>query len=87
MILERLVDEDVRRRQSRTLTDEHERRAAALARRPGTEHRRRRLAQGLGTALADLPREAARTVARPLPGGPATWDDLAARAMFECPRD
>jgi hypothetical protein len=37
--------------------------------------------------LADLPCEAARTVAWPLPGGPAAWDDLAARAMFECPRD
>jgi hypothetical protein len=46
-----------------------------------------RLAQGLGTVLADLPCEAARTVAWPLPGGPAAWDDLAARAMFECPRD
>jgi hypothetical protein len=26
-------------------------------------------------------------VAWPRPGGPAAWDDLAARAMFECPRD
>ncbi|MFF5517656.1 hypothetical protein [Streptomyces coeruleorubidus] len=55
VILERLVDADVRRRQLRTLTDEHERSAAALARRPGTERQRRRLAQGIGTA----------------PGGPA----------------
>jgi hypothetical protein len=30
-----------------------------------------RLAQGLGTVLADLPCEAARTVAWPRPGGPA----------------
>lgn len=87
VILERVVDEDVRRRQSRTLIDEHERSAAALARRPGTEHQRRRLAQGLGAALADLPCETARTVAWPLPGGPDTWDDLAARTVFECPRD
>ncbi|MDQ1020073.1 hypothetical protein [Streptomyces afghaniensis] len=87
VVLARAVDDGVWRRQLRTLTDEHERRTAEPARRPGTEALRHRLAQGLGTALADLPYEAARTVAWPLPGGPAAWDDLAARAMFECPRD
>ncbi|MFI6853318.1 hypothetical protein [Streptomyces sp. NPDC050416] len=84
VVLARPVDDDVWRR-LRNLTDEYERRTAAPARRPGAADHR--LAEGLGTALADPPCETARTVARPLPGGTAAWDDLAARAMFECPRD
>ncbi|WP_167414120.1 hypothetical protein [Streptomyces carpinensis] len=38
-------------------------------------------------AVAALPDEENHTPTRPLTGGRAAWDALAARLMFECPRD
>ncbi|MDT9700097.1 hypothetical protein [Streptomyces sp. P17] len=37
--------------------------------------------------IASLPYGVGPTRFWSLPGTPATWDDLAARVMFQCPRD
>ncbi|WP_406445969.1 hypothetical protein OHB14_43195 [Streptomyces sp. NBC_01613] len=78
------------RRAAEVVTEEHEHRLERLAGRPadsGTERQRATLEGVHADMIASLPYGVGPTRFLPLPGGPATWDDLAARAMFECPRD
>ena len=67
------------------LTEAHAQHARDLADRP--TRRLNTLERGFGDALASLPPDPAPPPAWSLPGGAPAWDDLAARAMFECPRD
>ncbi|MFF4254881.1 hypothetical protein ACFY1L_27105 [Streptomyces sp. NPDC001663] len=86
-----LVQDDEKWRQTADeITESHEQRMARLAARPAhanLERQRAALEQGYADVMSWLPYEEAYTDSWPLPGGPVTWDDLAARAMFECPRD
>ncbi|MFJ9628359.1 hypothetical protein ACIRU8_11765 [Streptomyces sp. NPDC101175] len=52
-----------------------------------TDRRRAALERAYADTLSTLPYDGAPTPTWPLPGGAPAWDDLAARAMFECPRD
>lgn len=54
---------------------------------PGAERQQAAMAWACAETLASLPYGAPPTRFSPLPGGAPTWDDLAARAMFQCPRD
>ncbi|MFC8097634.1 hypothetical protein [Streptomyces sp. NPDC057363] len=79
VVLTRVLDEDVWRRQPDECVEEHLRRTAAPTpgpRRPATD-------QALAATLADLPYDPARTVSWPLPGGPTAWDALAAHAVLD----
>ncbi|MFI6661747.1 hypothetical protein ACIBL8_40220 [Streptomyces sp. NPDC050523] len=72
------------------VTEGHGRRMAGLARRPagpGTGRQRATLERAYADTLATLPYSAGPTRFLPLPGGPAAWDVLAARAVFQCPGD
>ncbi|MFE7165827.1 hypothetical protein [Streptomyces sp. NPDC057616] len=88
--LTRLVDEEQWRRDVAEVAEGHEWRMAGLARRPagpGVDRRRRTLERAYGDTLATLPYIAGAIRFLPLPGGPAAWDALAARAVFQCPGD
>lgn len=85
-----VVDEEQWRRDVAEVTEGHGQRMAGLARRPagpGTDRQRRTLERMYGSTLATLPYTADATRSLPLPGGPAAWDALAARAVFQCPGD
>ncbi|MFE9018451.1 hypothetical protein ACFYNL_07745 [Streptomyces sp. NPDC007808] len=87
--LARAPDERHWRREAAELTDAHERRLERLA--DCGPHDglvpRRALERGYADAIAELPYDEAATPSWPLSGGAPTWDDLAARAMFQCTRD
>ncbi|MEU6139113.1 hypothetical protein ABZ848_01995 [Streptomyces sp. NPDC047081] len=67
------------------LAASHGERPARLS--PGRARQRAALEAGYADTMAWLPYEETHTDLWPFPGTPATWEDLAARAMFECPRD
>ncbi|MDV9170599.1 hypothetical protein R6V09_10690 [Streptomyces sp. W16] len=88
--LRRVPDETDWRRTADEITEAHEQRMERLAARPthpGLAHQRATLDRAFGDTLSALPYDSAPTATWPLPGGAPAWDDLAARAMFECPRD
>ncbi|MEU6259822.1 hypothetical protein [Streptomyces sp. NPDC047043] len=90
VVLVRVQDDERWRETAGEITESHEQRMARLAARPAhadLERQRAALEQGYADVMSWLAYEEAHTDSWPLPGGPATWDDLAARAMFECPRD
>ncbi|WP_159042603.1 hypothetical protein [Streptomyces curacoi] len=72
------------------MTEAHEERMRTLMSRPahpGLARQRAALERGYAEAVSSLPYEVRHTSTWPIPGGASAWDDLAARAMFECPRD
>ncbi|WSX17921.1 hypothetical protein OG496_18995 [Streptomyces sp. NBC_00988] len=90
LVLYRVPDDETWRRTADELTEGHEQRmellTAGLAD-TDVERRRAVLETAYEDTLSSLPYDEAPTLTWPLPGGAATWDDLAARAVFECPRD
>jgi hypothetical protein len=54
---------------------------------PGVERERATIDRAYGDVVSSLPYEDGLTLSWPLSGGPAAWDDLAARVMFECRSD
>ncbi|MGW2572974.1 hypothetical protein [Streptomyces sp. NPDC001537] len=88
--LSRVPDEEDWRRVADEVTEGHEHRMAQLADHPAgpaADRRRATLERAYADTLATLPYGVGPTPFLPLSGGPATWEDLAARAMFQCPRD
>ncbi|MFI6032813.1 hypothetical protein ACIBBD_01265 [Streptomyces sp. NPDC051315] len=88
--LTRVADEGTWRRTAAEITEAHERAMRRPAGRPGDPDlvpHRAALERGYADVLSCLPYDAAGTATWPLPGGAPAWDDLAARAMFQCPRD
>lgn len=88
--LSQVPDEAEWRRVAAEVTQGHEHRLEQLAARPdgvGVARQRATLEQAYADNLATLPYGVGPTPFLPLSGGPATWEDLAARAMFQCPRD
>jgi hypothetical protein len=88
--LARVCDEEVWRRTAAEVTEGHERtmrRLAAGPAHPDLAHRRAALERGYADALSSLPYDETGTESWPLAGGAAAWDALAARTMFQCPRD
>ncbi|AOR34691.1 hypothetical protein BFF78_29840 [Streptomyces fodineus] len=90
VVLTRLRDEELWRRDAEEMTEGHRRRMERLAARPatpGTERQRAAMEQGYGRALADLPYEPSGIRTWPLPGGAPAWRALARAAMFQFPGD
>ena len=90
VVLARVQDDEKWRRTADEITEAHAQEMARVAARPahaGLTHQRATLERGYADVMSWLPYEEACTDSRPLPGGSVTWDDLAGRAMFECPRD
>ncbi|WP_406168114.1 hypothetical protein [Streptomyces sp. NBC_00996] len=89
VVLARAPDEDDWRRTADEVTAGHEQRMERLRARSGSgvERQRAVLERAYGDVMSTLPYEHGRTRSWPLPGGPAAWDALAARVMFECRSD
>jgi hypothetical protein len=93
IVLYRVPDDETWRRTADELTEDHEQRTELLlagrATTTGTDAERRRavLETAYEDTMSSLPYDEAPTLTWPLPGGAPAWDDLAARAVFECPRD
>ncbi|MFG2358572.1 hypothetical protein [Streptomyces sp. NPDC048521] len=90
VVLTRLRDEELWRRDAEAVTEGHRQHMEHLATRPATpatERRRAALERGYGDALADLPYEPSGMCSWPLPGGAPAWDALAQAAMLQCPGD
>nr|WP_289915303.1 hypothetical protein [Streptomyces sp. S.PB5]MDN3020646.1 hypothetical protein [Streptomyces sp. S.PB5] len=87
LLLTQVPDENDWRRAADEMAEGHERRLRGPAHGPGVERQRAALEKGYAEALATLPYGLPPTRFWPLPGGAPTWDALAARAMFQCPRD
>ncbi|WP_329339844.1 hypothetical protein OG866_31195 [Streptomyces sp. NBC_00663] len=85
VVLSQVPDDKTWRRAAERFTHDHEHRMRHLASRPALQ--RAALERGYAEMIASLPYAVEPTTVRPLPGGAPTWDDLAARAMFQCPRD
>ncbi|MFG2548567.1 hypothetical protein [Streptomyces sp. NPDC048581] len=89
--LRQVPDEESWRKAAEEVTEGHEHRMRGLAVRaddPGMERERARMEQAYADAIASLPYGVPPpTRLLPLPGGAAAWDDLAAQAMFQFPRD
>ena len=90
VVLDQVSGEETWRRVAAEVTKDHERRMGELAPHsddPAAEHRRATMERAYADTIASLPYDGLRTPLLPLPGGAATWDDLAARVMFQFPRD
>ena len=88
LVLYRVPDDEDWRRTADELTEAHELRVRQFAEHPETPERQRALLEtAYETTMSSLPYDEAPTHTWPLPGGAPAWDDLAARAVFECPRD
>ncbi|MER7573003.1 hypothetical protein [Streptomyces sp. NPDC126514] len=85
--LTQVPDEADWRRAAEEFTEAHEHRMQGLTAHPGTERRRAAAEEAYADTLADLPYGVPPSRFRDLPGGAAAWDDLAARVMFQFPRD
>ncbi|MFE5915792.1 hypothetical protein [Streptomyces sp. NPDC056468] len=88
--LGRVPDEEEWRRAAVEVTEAHEHRMQGLAAHtddPGAEHRRATMERAYGETIASLPYGVPPTRFLSLPGGAAAWDELAARVMFQFPRD
>ncbi|MGW6733575.1 hypothetical protein [Streptomyces sp. NPDC055013] len=88
--LGRVPDEEQWRRAAEEVTEAHEHRVQGLADHaddPGAEHRRATMERAYGETIASLPYGVPPTRFLPLSGGAAAWDELAARVMFQFPRD
>ncbi|SDO25578.1 hypothetical protein SAMN04487981_109259 [Streptomyces sp. cf386] len=70
-----------------TAHGQHMARLDSCAPHPNLMHQRAALERGYADVIASLPYDTAHTASWALPGGAAAWDDLAARAMFQFPRD
>ncbi|MEV5998712.1 hypothetical protein AB0M25_05350 [Streptomyces griseomycini] len=82
----RLTGGEERRRTAGEVTEAYRRRTERLPH-PVDERGRAALERRYAGTVASPPYDGAPTLARTLAGGPAARDDLAARAVFECPRD
>ncbi|MEU4925800.1 hypothetical protein AB0G54_04720 [Streptomyces yokosukanensis] len=90
VVLTRLRDAELWRRDAEAMTEGHRQRMDRLAAHPaspGTERRRAAMEQGYGDALAELPYDPSGIRTWPLPGGAPAWRALAATAMFQFPGD
>ncbi|MEW2154754.1 hypothetical protein AB0950_05575 [Streptomyces sp. NPDC007189] len=90
VVLTRLRDEELWRRDAERMTEElrqHRVRLAAHPASPGTERHRAAMEQGYGDALAELPYDPSGISTWPLPGSAPAWDALARAAVFQFPRD
>lgn len=88
--LRQVSDEEDWRRVAEEVTEGHEHRMRQLAARtdgPAGEHQRATMERAYADTIASLPYDGVRTPFLPLPGGAATWDDLAARVVFQFSRD
>ncbi|MEU2581890.1 hypothetical protein ABZ612_02770 [Streptomyces avermitilis] len=89
LVLSRAPDDEAWRRTADEVTAGHERRMARLGARPRpwADRQRATMERAYGDVMSWLPYEHAPTRCWPLPGGPAAWDEIAARVMFECRSD
>ncbi|MFF5492760.1 hypothetical protein [Streptomyces aquilus] len=90
LVLTQVPDDKDWRRAADEMTKGHEHRLRGLAdgpAGPAVERQRTALEKGHAEAIASLPYDLLPTRFWPLPGGAATWEALAARAVFQCPRD
>jgi len=90
LLLTQVPDEKDWRRAAEAMTEGHEHRLRGLAdgsAGSAVERQRTALEKGYAEALATLPYGLPPTRFWPLPGGAPAWEALAARAMFQCPRD
>ncbi|KUN28612.1 hypothetical protein AQJ23_06655 [Streptomyces antibioticus] len=85
VVLSQVPDDEVWREAAERFTHDHEHRMRDLATRPAPH--RAAVERGYAEMIASLPYAAEPTTVRPLPGGAPAWEDLATRAMFQCPRD
>ncbi|WP_234337114.1 hypothetical protein [Streptomyces xylophagus] len=88
--LRRVPDETDWRRTADEITEAHEQRLERLAARPahpGLAYQRATLDRAFGDTLSSLPYDDAPIPTWPLSGGAQAWDELAARAVFQFPRD
>ncbi|MGW3306266.1 hypothetical protein ACWDG9_06725 [Streptomyces sp. NPDC001073] len=83
--LRRVPDDEDWRRTAAELTEAHAEHTPHLADRPA--HQPATLERAFGDTMASLPYAPAPTLTWPVTGGAPAWDELAARAVFECPRD
>ncbi|WP_437092253.1 hypothetical protein [Streptomyces sp. enrichment culture] len=84
--LTRPAGDEERRRTAGEVTEAYRRRTERLPH-PVDERGRAAPERRYADTVASLPYDGAPTPTWPLTGGPAAWDDLAARAVLECPRD
>ncbi|MEU0003642.1 hypothetical protein ABZ079_04865 [Streptomyces sp. NPDC006314] len=90
VVLTRLRDEELWRRDAEAVTEGHRRHMERLAARPATPatgRERAALERGYGDAMAGLPYDPSGVRSWPLPGGATAWEALARAAMFQFPRD
>lgn len=90
VVLERGQDDRVWRETADVVTARHREHLRSLDAHPsdpGTERRRTFLERSHAELLASLPYDHGSPRSWPLPGGAVTWDDLAARVMFQCGSD
>jgi hypothetical protein len=87
LVLHRVPDDETWRRTAAEVTEAHEHHMEQLRAAGADTDRRTVLERAYEATLSTLPYDEAPTPTWPLPGGAPAWDDLAARAMFECPRD
>ncbi|MCX4810617.1 hypothetical protein OG601_08275 [Streptomyces sp. NBC_01239] len=83
--LRRVPDDEDWHRTAAELTEAHAQHTRHLADRPA--HQLATLERAFGDTMASLPYDPAPTLTWPVPGGAPAWDELAGRAVFECPRD
>ncbi|MFI1762971.1 hypothetical protein ACH41H_13090 [Streptomyces sp. NPDC020800] len=90
VVLTRLRDEDLWRRDAEAVAESHRHTMGRLAARPATpatERQRAAMERNHGDVMADLPYEPSGLCTLPLPGGAPAWQALAAAAMFQFPSD
>ncbi|MDC0768333.1 hypothetical protein [Streptomyces sp. HD] len=88
--LSQVPDEEDWRRGVAGVTEGHEhrmRQLEALPDDPATERQRAAMERAYAETIASLPYGVPPSRFLPLPGGAPAWDDLAARVMFQFPRD
>jgi hypothetical protein len=86
VVLTRLRDEELWRRDAEALTEGHRHHRERLAARPaapGTERQQAALERGYGDAMAGLPYDPSPLRTWPLPGGARAWRELAGAAMIQ----
>ncbi|MEV0171078.1 hypothetical protein AB0I00_08105 [Streptomyces sp. NPDC050803] len=81
--LTQVPGEEQWRRAAEEVTEAHEHRMRGL----DDEPRRAAVERAYADTIASLPYGVPPTRLHDLPGGAETWDELAARVMFQCPRE
>ncbi|KOV71052.1 hypothetical protein [Streptomyces sp. MMG1121] len=90
VVLTRLRDEELWRRDAEAMAEGHRQRVRRLAARPATPETERQRAtseRGVGDVLAELPYDPSAIRTWPLSGGAPAWHALAGPAMFQFPSD